>query len=156
MLRSKTDLGHMFSRLKSANKVFLSIGVLVTVLIIALTSFLLLKDGGSNKNIVIPDDKCAANNTLTFTCYKAELSNIVKENGSRSAFALLKEQYPKVSFVKSQCHKLVHVIGRAAYARYGSVGDTFKNGDQFCWAGYYHGIWGRSPMSVAPISFWPT
>lgn len=94
----------------------------------------------TSKAVVVPADKCAQSNQITFSCYKAELTQITKESGPTSAFALLKKQYSQVEYVKSQCHQLVHVIGRAAYARYGNVADTFAHGDQFCWAGYYHGL----------------
>jgi hypothetical protein len=85
-------------------------------------------------------DVCTANNTVNFTCYKDVLNNIVEVKGPEAAFTLVKQQYDKVGFVKSQCHQLTHVIGRAAYAKYGNIGDTFAHGDQYCWAGYYHGM----------------
>jgi hypothetical protein len=84
-------------------------------------------------------DTCAAKNTITYTCYKKELTNIVEQSGPEAATALIKTQYSKVPYVKSQCHQLIHVVGRAALAKYGTVADTFAHGDQFCWSGYYHG-----------------
>lgn len=83
---------------------------------------------------------CANKSPITFNCYKVELTNTVKNHGSKKAFDQLKEQYPKVEFVKSQCHQLVHVVGRASYAKYGNLAETFANGDRFCWSGYYHGV----------------
>lgn len=84
-------------------------------------------------------DVCSKSGTVTFSCYNKELRQITAGQGPTAAFALVKEQYTKVSYVKSQCHQLVHVIGRAALARYGNITDTFAQGDQFCWSGYYHG-----------------
>lgn len=84
-------------------------------------------------------DSCEIKNTVTYSCYKDELTNITKNQSPEAAMALVKKQYNKVSYVKSQCHQLVHVIGRAALARYGNIADTYAHGDQFCWSGYYHG-----------------
>lgn len=91
---------------------------------------------GSVNNVAV--DKCKA--TETFTCYKAQLNEIVKQQNPRPAFDFVKDRYAKVTLVKSQCHQLVHVIGRAAYVKYDDLADTFVHGDQFCWAGYYHGV----------------
>lgn len=84
-------------------------------------------------------DVCSRDNQVTFSCYKKELSTITANQGPQAAFSLVKNEYEKVPYVKSQCHQLAHVIGRAAYARYGNITDTFAQGDQFCWSGYYHG-----------------
>jgi hypothetical protein len=54
--------------------------------------------------------------------------------------ALVKEQYNNVPYIKSQCHQLTHIIGRAALSKYNNeLADTYAHGDQFCWSGYYHG-----------------
>lgn len=84
-------------------------------------------------------DICAQNNIVSFGCYKAELSKLTQQKGPQAAFDLLKQQYDKVDYVKSQCHQLVHVVGRAALSKYGNIADTYSNGDQYCWSGYYHG-----------------
>lgn len=85
-------------------------------------------------------DICSKDDDVRFSCYKKELTDVTKDQGPEKAFMLVKQQYSKNSYVKSQCHQLVHIIGRAAYAKYGNIADTFGHGDQFCWAGYYHGI----------------
>lgn len=97
---------------------------------------------GSQKqgsSISVVSDQCTKNNKQTYACYKDELTTITKEQSPEKAMALLKEQYNKVEYVKSQCHQLTHVIGRAALAKYGGVAGTYTHGDQFCWSGYYHG-----------------
>lgn len=43
------------------------------------------------------------------------------------------------SFVVSQCHQLVHIIGQAAMMNYSTVAEAYLEGDSFCWSGYYHG-----------------
>lgn len=84
-------------------------------------------------------DQCQKSNNITYACYKKELTKITKEQSPEKAMALVKEQYNKIEYVKSQCHQLTHVIGRAALAKYGGVSGTYTHGDQFCWSGYYHG-----------------
>ncbi len=85
-------------------------------------------------------DVCAKNQTVTYGCYKDELTKIVKEQGPDQAFALLKQQYTAVPYVKSQCHQLTHVVGRSSLDKYGNLSDTYAHGDQFCWSGFYHGV----------------
>lgn len=85
-------------------------------------------------------DKCETDKTVTFACYKTQLNGIVKNQNPQPAFDLVKQQYTKEPLVKSLCHQLTHIIGRAAYAKYNDIADTFAHGDQFCWSGYYHGV----------------
>jgi hypothetical protein len=84
------------------------------------------------------NDICAVQ--PTYTCYKDELTSIVNKQSTEQATALVKRQYTKVQFVKSECHQLMHVVGRASYAHYNDLGTAFAHGDQFCWSGFYHGI----------------
>lgn len=92
------------------------------------------------KNTVAPEDKCQQTADVTFGCYKNQLGQIIRESGPEPAFALLKQQYEPVPMVKSQCHQLVHIVGRETYAKYGDLSNTFTQGDSFCWSGYYHGV----------------
>jgi len=96
------------------------------------------KSSRSLASAAAPADVCA--NNSDFGCYRKELTSITKEQGPEKAFTLVKQQYSSSSYVKSQCHQLTHVIGRAAYAKYGNLSATFTHGDQFCWSGYYHGV----------------
>jgi len=88
-------------------------------------------------------DKCANVDPVKqniYDCYKNELTQIINQQGAEQATALLKQQYSQVSYVKSECHQLMHVVGRATYAKYGNLAEAFAHGDQFCWSGFYHGI----------------
>lgn len=98
-----------------------------------------LKTPNQNSSNLVVEDTCAASQNLTFGCYKDQLTRLTDNQDPMTAFALLKGSYDKVSYVKSQCHQLVHVIGRAGYEKYDNLSDTFSNGDKFCWSGYYHG-----------------
>lgn len=130
-----------FKKLKKGNSLWiLTAAVAIALIIASVVIWQVSKSDSSNAGVVTPTDQCAAKNDITFGCYKQQLNDIISQNGPEPAFALLKNQYDKVSFIKSQCHQLVHVIGRAAYAKYGNIGETFVHGDQYCWAGYYHGM----------------
>lgn len=130
--------------LKNRSKTYAVIS-LVTILALGLGLYLQSKSGAQQRASADPSastttvDNCAAKKTITYTCYKTELTNAVKQGSPEAATALIKAQYSKTPYVKSQCHQLTHVIGRAALAKYGSVADTFAHGDQYCWSGYYHG-----------------
>jgi hypothetical protein len=82
-------------------------------------------------------DNCAK--SITYSCYKKQLSSITKKQSPEAAMALVKKEYETSSYIKSQCHQLTHIIGRAALDKYKTIADTYAHGDQFCWSGYYHG-----------------
>lgn len=85
------------------------------------------------------DGDCSGASSNDYACYQARYQNLVKDSGVDAAFAELKDEYEKNGFVKSQCHQLTHVIGRAALNLYGDLPSTYGRGDNFCWSGYYHG-----------------
>jgi hypothetical protein len=82
-------------------------------------------------------DNCLS--STTYSCYKKQLTDITKKQSPEAAMSLIKKEYETSSYVKSQCHQLTHIIGRAAYDKYNTVAETYAHGDQFCWSGYYHG-----------------
>jgi hypothetical protein len=91
----------------------------------------------SKASLSVPSDNCASR--PTYTCYKTELTNIVDKQNPETATALVKQQYAKIPYVKSQCHQLMHAIGRASTIRYNNLGNTYVHGDHFCASGYFHG-----------------
>ncbi len=95
--------------------------------------------GSSTNSVAAATDSCEATGQANFKCYKTLLQDITNQQDPEAAFALVKEQYRSIDYVKSQCHQLAHVIGRAAYEKYGGITETFSHGDQFCWSGYHHG-----------------
>ena len=86
-----------------------------------------------------PADQCVLKNDITYTCYKNELTTAVNRVGPEQATAIVKAQYEKVPYVKTQCHQLMHAIGRAALIKHGDLGQTYVHGDHFCASGYFHG-----------------
>src|SRR3989344_4714078 len=123
-----------WQRLSSANRLYGIVSIAAIVLIIAAAVVLLTKDETTNKTVGAPADTCSQKNDISFGCYKEELEQIISDQGPEYAFALLKDQYEKVPYIKSQCHQLTHVVGRASYYKYGNLSDTFAHGAQFCWS----------------------
>jgi hypothetical protein len=65
---------------------------------------------------------------------------LVRDSGVKTAFNDLKDEYGKNEFVRSNCHQMSHVIGRAAAERYNDIPTAYDQGDSFCGSGYYHGV----------------
>jgi hypothetical protein len=129
---------------KLKKKLFLGLGLsLVGIAVIAAA---VLWPGSKTEIAANPSsnvaliDNCQNKNTITYSCYKNELTQITNQQGPEKAMTLIKQAYVKVPYVKSQCHQLTHVIGRAALAKYNNdLAQTYAHGDQYCWSGYYHG-----------------
>lgn len=75
-----------------------------------------------------------------FYCFEKRYQDLVVSNSIAAAFFDLKVRYDESAQVRSLCHPLVHVIGRAAAKKYSDVGEAYRKGDHFCWSGYYHGV----------------
>ncbi len=82
---------------------------------------------------------CAGASADDYACHQKRYQALVRDSSVKAAFTELKEGHAKNEFVKSNCHQMTHVIGRAAAERYGDVPTTYAQGDSFCWSGYYHG-----------------
>ncbi|KND49862.1 MAG: hypothetical protein AB198_00440 [Parcubacteria bacterium C7867-003] len=90
----------------------------------------------------VSQDKSAGceNSSYDFDCYYYFYNDLVKKKGLAAAFTDIKNRYEKNSYVRSQCHPLTHVIGRATAKLYPKVSDAYKYGDPLCWSGFYHGV----------------
>jgi hypothetical protein len=83
---------------------------------------------------------CSGERANDYSCYQKRYQDLVNNSGVQAAFTDLKDEFNKEPFVKSNCHQLTHVIGRAAANLYdGDVASTYSQGDDFCGSGYYHG-----------------
>ncbi len=85
-------------------------------------------------------DVCTGANSSDFYCYEEYYQNLVREKGIPAAFLDLKARYEKNQYVVAQCHPLTHVIGREAALKFKTPGEAYKDGDGYCWSGYYHGV----------------
>lgn len=83
---------------------------------------------------------CKDNTANEFNCQKSFYQLQFLNGGVPRAFSSLKTEYQSRDSVKTNCHQLVHVIGRAAGEKYGDVSKAYAAGDTFCWSGYYHGV----------------
>ena len=83
---------------------------------------------------------CPGDKANDFACEKEYYKAKYQVDGLDATFADLKTQYAINPFVKSNCHQLTHVIGRAAGEKYGDVSKAYAEGNDFCWSGYYHGV----------------
>lgn len=89
---------------------------------------------------VVAGGICTGAESSNFFCYEQHYQNIVREEGINAAFTDLKERYTTNSYIVAQCHPLTHVIGREAALKFSTPGEAYKDGDGYCWSGYYHGV----------------
>lgn len=99
-----------------------------------------------------PTDAAGCSGALAndYACFQERYRNLVRGESVERAFMELKADYEKGGFVKANCHQMTHVIGRAAFERYGGVPDAFARGDGFCWSGYYHGTMEAAVATIGP------
>jgi len=83
---------------------------------------------------------CTGKQSNSFDCYQKHYQDIVSKKEIVDAFTDLRGRYDGNAYIKSQCHPITHVIGRAATKKYATVSEAYKRGDSFCWSGYYHGV----------------
>jgi hypothetical protein len=107
-------------------------GVLVTSALVVLSVF------AFGSSFVVAD--CSGALSSDYACYQERYQSLVRVFGVETAFDELKGEYGKNGFVRSNCHQLTHVIGRAAVERYGDIPTTYGRGEGFCGSGYYHGV----------------
>ncbi len=82
---------------------------------------------------------CKSDDPESSGCLRKYYSDLSAKEGPTKAFDVLKAAYQTDARVKSECHQLTHAIGRAEAEKQESISDVFSKGDQFCWAGYFHG-----------------
>ena len=83
---------------------------------------------------------CTGKDETNFDCYEAYYHDLVVQQGTKRAFADIKKAYGENSYVRSQCHPLVHIIGQATAQKYDKPLEAYLEGDPFCWSGFYHGV----------------
>ncbi len=82
---------------------------------------------------------CAETQSTNFSCWQQRYNVMVANQSTELAFVDFKKNYATIPYVKSNCHQIAHVIGRAAAKKYPTLKETYAHGDNFCWSGYYHG-----------------
>ena len=71
---------------------------------------------------------------------KDEYVTLVREENPRVALEKLGDEMETDAALLRSCHPLVHDIGRAAYEKYGDVGEAIKYRNEVCNSGYLHGV----------------
>jgi len=92
------------------------------------------------KSYILREFECIGQKASDFNCYREYYSNLVNSEGTPEVFRDLRVRYEQNSYVSSQCHQIVHVIGYETSKKFENVADAYKEGDSFCWSGYYHGV----------------
>ncbi|MFN2467197.1 MAG: hypothetical protein ABR521_03580 [Gaiellaceae bacterium] len=78
-------------------------------------------------------------------CLEQAFGNLAFRRGPSAALRTFDAKMGSDAAVESGCHRIAHLIGSAALARYrGDVGRAFSEGSASCWSGYYHGILERA------------
>ncbi|MGI8886791.1 MAG: hypothetical protein ACR2G9_07735 [Gaiellaceae bacterium] len=96
-----------------------------------------------------PDDTELATCEADYPCLQQAFGNIAYRQGAKPALELFDTQIEANHHVKRDCHRIAHMIGSAAFARYdGNVARTFALGSATCASGYYHGILERAFVGV--------
>lgn len=117
--------------------VILFAGAIIAVILI-LTAPSASQDSPTASSLDSLAQTCEGDNQ--FKCYEKYFEAKTQNTEALAAIEDLKKVYETDSYAKAQCHQLGHVIGRAAYTKYGSLASAYTKGDGFCWSGYYHGI----------------
>lgn len=85
-----------------------------------------------------------------FSCLEQAFGNVAYREGPRRALELFVARIEQDIAVERDCHRIAHVIGSAALARFGGdVPRAFAAGNSACASGYYHGILERAFSGVA-------
>jgi hypothetical protein len=93
----------------------------------------------------VPDDTALAECGGDYACLQQAFGNIAFRRGARPALELFETQMQSNESVRADCHRIVHTIGSAAFARYDeNVARSFSVGSPTCASGYYHGILERA------------
>lgn len=139
--------------------------LLVPLLAVAATAFFVLRGddqpgiavaegatGGAFHPVAgnfVPDDTDLGTCGAKYSCLQQAFGNIAYRQGAKPALKLFEAQIVANQNVKADCHRIVHTIGSAAFARYdGNVARTFAVGSATCASGYYHGILERAFVGV--------
>lgn len=91
----------------------------------------------SNLSVVNP---CQGQSEADFKCWKEYFEELVYQETPEKALAEADKEDAKQGYIRTNCHQIAHVIGRAAAKKFElNVPITFERGNNFCASGYYHG-----------------
>ena len=92
-----------------------------------------------------------------FACLEQAFGNLAYRDGPKPTIERFDRLMATDDAVEGNCHRIVHMIGSAALARYhGNVAKAFSEGSASCWSGYYHGILSHAFSNVELDELGPT
>jgi hypothetical protein len=104
-----------------------------------------------------PDGTRLADCDGDYACLEQAFGNLSYRDGPKPAIELFDRLLTTDGAVEGNCHRIVHMIGSAALARYhGNVARAFSEGSASCWSGYYHGILSHAFSKVELDELGPT
>lgn len=106
--------------------------------------------GGAKQPTGEAAEDCTGARASDYSCIQKRYQDLVYGSGVQGAFTELKSAYETNEFVKANCHQVTHVIGRTAFDLYDDVPETYSQGDNFCWSGYYHGAMEAVTAEIGP------
>lgn len=106
--------------------------------------------GGAKQPTGEAAEDCSGARASDYQCVQRRYQDLVHGSGVQAAFTELKGAYETDEFIKTNCHQITHVIGRAAVDLYGDIPESYSQGDNFCWSGYYHGAMEAVVAEIGP------
>lgn len=118
-------------------------------IIIVISAFFLARDDTQQIKLgAVPT--CAGASAEDFKCWRDRYQQMVAQQSPKEALSDADKNYKESSYFKSNCHQIVHVIGRAAGNKYEHVAEAYKMGGDLCWSGYYHGVLEAIATKIGP------
>lgn len=90
-------------------------------------------------------EECVARNagksTLFPECWEPEILNLMETKGFNATFARIDALYAEDPSFRSNCHDILHAVGKRAYDQYAHDRLVMDNpGTAYCGYGFYHGF----------------
>jgi len=96
-----------------------------------------------------PDATTLAGCAGQYSCLEQAFGNLAFRQGPKRALAVFDARLARDRNVERDCHRIVHTIGSATFARFhGNIARTFAQGSSVCASGYYHGILERAFVGI--------
>ncbi|HEY0221166.1 MAG TPA: hypothetical protein VGC58_03015 [Candidatus Paceibacterota bacterium] len=120
---------------------YLSISYFLIILVLVGVFYSLKTDDNTKKitkKIFTEIERCH-NDENKLGCYMELSKNLVNQYDFRKIIDSI-EDLENTSAALSECHELMHYIGRDSYEKTQSVKDLYGRGSSVCHSGFYHGV----------------
>ena len=134
----------------SANVILVALSV-VLVIVIGVEVFMYIKRPGPgidnqqiNKSEFLSIKECFSGEEDSINaCFEEFIGSYGEGKTISQLLSDLETSRSLDTQLESNCHPIVHAIGRLAYKREGNIGDAFESCDLTCHSGCYHGVMER-------------